>query len=57
MLLLDVRNEQGGVVVPARNLTGGSATLNVSSLTPGTYYVHLTDPRTGATTVKMLVKL
>jgi hypothetical protein len=56
-MTVEVRNDFGGVSIPARAFTGSTTTLFIGALTPGTYWVRLTDPKTGVSMQQKLVKL
>lgn len=56
-LTVSIADASGQPLLPARSFSGNATTLDVSGLLPGSYYVQVSDPRTGTTVQKLIVKL
>ncbi|RYY38203.1 MAG: T9SS type A sorting domain-containing protein [Chitinophagaceae bacterium] len=56
-LTLTLVNSNGVIALRPASFTGNRATLNLSSLLPGTYMLQITDTRTGTMVQKQVIKL
>ncbi|RYY98465.1 MAG: hypothetical protein EOO11_07955 [Chitinophagaceae bacterium] len=56
-LVVLVRDQFGTVLQPARRVSSNNIQVDLGSLRPGTYAIQLTDPATGLSVVRSIVKL